>query len=99
MPPLEGVSLEDFKEDDLNTEGDGHVALHHRLEPQGPISALLLSLLWPRALLRAAPREVFLSTTRCHVCGGSLLHADLGVCDLLDHVALRMSTNGQQGAL
>jgi hypothetical protein len=47
MPPPEGVNPGDFKVDDLDTERDGHVALHHRLEPLGPISSLPLSLLWP----------------------------------------------------
>ena len=75
------------------------MALYHLLEPQGPIFSLLLSLLWTRALLRAGLREVFLSTTWGHVHGGSLLLADLGVRDLLDRVALRTFTHGQQGTL
>ena len=47
MPPPEGVNPGDFEADDSNTERDGCVAPHHRLEPQGPISSLPLSLLWP----------------------------------------------------
>ena len=70
--PLEGVNLGDFEVDDSNIGRDGHVAPHHRFELRGPISSLPLSLLWPRALLRAGPREVFLSTMRGHGCGGSL---------------------------
>jgi hypothetical protein len=32
------ANLGDFEADDSNIERDGHVALHHQLEPQGPIS-------------------------------------------------------------
>jgi hypothetical protein len=71
MPSLEGVNPSDFEADDSNTERDGCVALHHRLEPQGPISSLPLSLLWPR-VLRTGLREGFLNTTRGRGCGGSL---------------------------
>jgi hypothetical protein len=70
--PPEGVNPGDFKADDSNTGRDGCVALHHRLEPRGAIFSLPLSLWWPRALLRASLREVFLSTTWGHGCGGSL---------------------------
>ena len=49
----EGVNPGEFKADNSNTGKDGHVAPHHRLEPQGAISSLPLSLFWPRALLRA----------------------------------------------
>ena len=97
MPHPEEVNLGDFEADDSNTERDGRVATHHQLEPQGPISSLPLSLLWPRALLRAGPREVFLSTTRGHVCVGSPLHTDLGACDLLDHVALMAPIQERRG--
>jgi hypothetical protein len=72
MPPLEGVYLGDFEADDSNIGRDGHVAPYHRLEPQGPISSLHLSLLWPRALLRVGQREVFLSVTWGHSCDESL---------------------------
>ena len=68
--PLEGVNPGDFEADDLGTRRDGHVVLHHQLEPWEPISSLPLSLLWPRALLRTCLIESFLSTTRCHGCGG-----------------------------
>ena len=70
-----------------------------RLGSSATISSLPLSLLWPRAFLRAGPREVFLSTTWGRVGGRSLLHVDLGVRDLLDHVALRTSNHEEQGAL
>ena len=99
MLPPEGVNPGDFEVDDLNIESYSCVALHHRLEPRRPISSLPLSLLWPRALLRAGPREVFLSTTRGHVRGGSFLRVGLWVLDLLDHVALRTSAHEQRGAL
>jgi hypothetical protein len=49
--------------------------------------------LWPCAHLRTDPRVSFLSMTWGHVYGGSLLHADSGVCDLLDHVALMAPTS------
>jgi hypothetical protein len=44
MPPPEGVNPGDFEADHSNTERDGSVALHHRLEPQGLISSLPVSL-------------------------------------------------------
>jgi hypothetical protein len=44
MPPLEGVNPSNFEADHSNIERDGHVASHHRLEPQGLISSLPLSL-------------------------------------------------------
>jgi hypothetical protein len=72
MPPPEGVNPGDFEADNSDTGRDGPVALHHQLEPQGPISSLPLSLLQPRALLRTSQRVGFLSTTRRHGCGWSL---------------------------
>ena len=70
LPP-EGVNPGDFKADDSNTKRDGRVAPHHRLEPQGPISSLPLSLLWPQALLRTSQRVGSLSLTWGHGRGGS----------------------------
>ena len=32
MPPLEGINPGDFEANDSDTESDGHVAPHHRLE-------------------------------------------------------------------
>jgi hypothetical protein len=72
VPPPEGVNLGDFEADDSNTGKDGHVASHHRLEIQGPIFSLPLSLLWPRALLRTSPRMGLLSMTRGCGCEGLL---------------------------
>jgi hypothetical protein len=43
--PPEAVNLGDFEADDSNIGRDGRVALHHQLEPRGPISSLPLSLL------------------------------------------------------
>ena len=72
MPHPKGVNLRDFEVDDSDRERDGHVAPHHRLEPQRPISSLPLSLLWPPALLRTGLRMGFLITMRGRGHGGSL---------------------------
>ena len=86
MPTLEGVNPGDFEADDLDTERDGHVALHHRLEPQGPISSLPLSLLCPRDLLRTGPRVGFLSTTLGRGRGESFYTQSPGAVSLVGHI-------------
>jgi hypothetical protein len=86
MPPSEGVNPGDFEIDDLNMGRDGHVAPYHRLELRGAISSLPLSLLWPRALLRADPRVGFLSTTQGQGHGGLLSALSLGVVGLPGHI-------------
>ena len=85
MPPLEGVNPNDFEADDSNIERDGRVALHHRLELQGP-SHLAPIPLWPRALLRANPRAGFLSMTWGRECGGSLHAWVRGAVCLPSHI-------------
>jgi hypothetical protein len=49
LPP-EGVNLRDFEANNSDIGRDGCVALHHRLEQQGAISSLPLSLLWTQII-------------------------------------------------
>jgi hypothetical protein len=58
------------------------VALYQQLEPQGPISFLPLSLLWPRALLRTGLGVDFLIMTLGHGYDRAAQHTGLGLLGL-----------------